>query len=135
MKQLLTILLLAICTAVSYNTEAQDYHRNITGTLDTLDNTEADTTIVTISGYKRAVTFQHNVTKISGTVAGTIILYGTVDTSASPVWVTLKTDSLTDGTHVHTNVLTTNSWKKYRIIKTGIGTQSSSHRTYLLYRE
>lgn len=132
MKHIITIIAFLL-TGLAASAQT-DYHADITG-LDTLTDTEADTSILTITGSKSAITFQTNVTKISGTVAGTIVVQGTIDTTASPTrWVTLETDSLSDATAVYSTTLTANNWKKYRVIRTGSGTQSSSHRTFVLYR-
>lgn len=130
------ILLLAICSVVSINAKAGgDDQRSIT-TLDTLTDGADDTTIVTITGGKSAITFQTNVTKISGTVGGQIILEGTIDTSETPIWVHIESDTLTDATGVYTVQLTANHFKKYRLRRNTVGaTQSASYKSYLLYRD
>lgn len=141
MKQLLTILMLAICTAVSYNAEAQarrgaNLHTDLTG-IDTLDDATADTIYLRVQGPKHSIVFMTNVLKISGTVAGTIVLAGTIDTatSTSTKWVTLETDSLTNASGIHHQALTSNAWGWYRLIRTTTGTQSSSHQTFVRYVE
>lgn len=131
--------MLAICTAASYDTQAQTvynkgFHGDITG-LDTLEDAAADTTVFEIKNAKHAITIQTNTTKIGGTVAGTIVVQGTIDTSAVPKWVTLETDNLTDASAVHSTSLTVASWIKYRIIRTTTGTQESSHQTFLMVRD
>lgn len=89
-------------------------------------NTNATTTYVTFASIKSKVkSFQATVTKISGTVAGTVLLQGTIDGSA---WVDLNTDTLTlanQATNTKVWTITSTSYNSYRAKFTTTGTQVS----------
>lgn len=111
--------------------DAQSYNAKIKG-LDTLTNAASDTVTMTIVGAKTSVGFQYNVTKISGTVAGTIKTYGSKDAGAH--YMLLQTDNLTDASGVFGYTSSYNAYGKYRVIIATTGTQSSSHSIWALYR-
>lgn len=130
MKKLLVAALLCFIGSLSYG---QDYANQI-GTTKTLANAAADTITIKITGSRPSVVFKYDITKNSGTVAGTIVLQGKITSSASESWTTLNSYTLTDATANNSVVLTANNYVNYRIITTTTGTQNSTHRKWLLYR-
>ena len=114
-------------------TKAQDYSGLLK--VDTLTNAVTDSTLVTISGSRSAITFKYDVTKISGTVAGTIVLQYKLTTRADEKWFTYNTYTLTDASATVTVPLSNNPALRWKILTTTTGTQSSAHRQYLIYRK
>lgn len=129
MKKLLSLLIIFSLAFTAAN--AQSYNAKIKG-LDTLTNAVSDTANLTVIGSKTNIGFQYNVTKISGTVAGTIKTYGTKDGGVH--YQLLQTDNLTDASGVFGYTASYNGYGKYRIIIATTGTQSSSHSVWALYR-
>lgn len=110
---------------------AQSYNAKIKGP-DILTNAVSDTVSLTIVGSKTSVGFQVNVTKTSGTVAGTIKYYGSKDAGAN--YMILQTDTLTDASGVFGYTASYNAYGKYRVIVATTGTQVSSYSIWALYR-
>lgn len=105
-----------------------------TKTLDTVTNTGARTQRYEIKGYND-VTFQTTITKISGTVAGTIGLYGSVDGVAySLIGSTQTPTNVASQTLVFPQVATT-PYQYFQVTYTGAGTMSASFSTPALYRQ
>lgn len=90
----------------------------------------ADTLTVDFPSWNVAVGIQPVITKVSGTVAGTSILYGSIDGSN----YVATGDTLTN-TNIAKNTkiikLTTPVYRKYRIITTGSGTMSATTAAYI----
>lgn len=104
---------------------------------DTTDNTATSYVTLGVERWYNTVTIQSVVTKISGTVAGTVTLQGSVDGTN---YVTVNS-SYTDVTsYSPTNVATSSKlfvvtgspYRYYRLSYTGAGTMSASHRGYVL---
>ena len=104
------------------------------GALDTLTDADTTTYTVSVNGKKTNISFQTNITKISGTVAGTIKIYGSVD-GTNYATTALTSITITDASVNHATVYTVNGYQKYKYEIITSGTQSCSQRTYLLYRE
>lgn len=133
MKKILLLIALA-CSFIG--AQAQNRQLDISAGTQTIINSAADTFDVTITGAKETVTFQYNVTKTSGTVAGTIVLYGSIDTSStSPSYYPIDTITLTDASRTYSLPYSYNQAQKYRVITTGSGTQESDHHYFVLYRD
>lgn len=114
--------------------KAQDFAGQI-GTTVTHATVGADTTNVTIAKSRTAINFKYDITKNSGTVAGTIVLQGKITAAASAEqWSTINTYTLTDATTSTVVSLTANQFVNYRIIYTTTGTSSTTRKLYLLYR-
>lgn len=97
-------------------------------TLDTTVNTgTTSTTPFTTPVRATGIVFEWIELKISGTVAGTVALQGSLDGTN---WVTIG--SATTATDASTNyrLATTERWYKYRILRTGAGTMSASGKCY-----
>lgn len=101
----------------------------------TMTNAQVDSTIVNISGSRSAITFKYDITKTSGTVAGTIALQYKVTSLGSETWYTYNTYTLTDATANIAVSLPNNPALKWKILATTSGTSVSTHRYYLLYRQ
>lgn len=102
-------------------------------TLDTTINTGQ---IVTTPGdgkttvWNLGITAQVVVTKISGTVAGTLVLQGSMDGTN---WTTIGSGaSVTDASNTY-SFNSTVKWYYYRISWTGTGTMSASWKSYFLW--
>lgn len=131
MKKLLLIALFAIVASFA---QAQDFAGRIT-TAKTLTNAVSDTTNVTISGSRSAITFKYDIAKTSGTIAGTIALQYKLSTVAGEQWFTYNTYTLTDATATNVVSLSYNPALYWRVIITKTGTSISVHNNYLLYRK
>lgn len=133
MKKLLILFALVIFTVVGV--KAQDFSGRI-GTADKVFvNATADTLNITISGARSAITFHNQVTKNSGTVAGTIVIQARVTGLTSEVWHTLDSHTITDATQEDWVTFTNNQALMYRVIRTTTGTQNSTLNSFLLYRQ
>jgi hypothetical protein len=117
MKKFLFAVLISV---VSLSVNAQ---QRVVSAKDT--NTNATTTYVTFAGISSNVkSFSAVVTKISGTVAGTVILQGTVDGTN---WYNIDTLTLANqATNQRSYVPTKTSYYSYREAFTTTGTQVSS---------
>lgn len=126
--------LLAVVLILSFGlvSKAQSYNSYL-GPLDTLTNAQSKTYTVTVTGAKHCVSFQTNILKISGTVAGTIKVYGSVD-GVNYGTTPITTNTLTDASVNWLTVYTSNSYVKYQYVVATTGTSVISERTYLLYR-
>lgn len=132
MKTILLAIALLFTSIVGVN--AQDYAGRIKGPT-TLTNAATDTASVTIPLSRSAVTFKYDVSKTSGTVAGTIVLQYKLSTVTGEQWFTYNTYTLTDATATNVVSLALNPALYWRIITTTTGTQVSIHNKYLLYRK
>ena len=137
MKKALIVLVLCLAGMV---THAQNYPSTFSGLLKgptTISTATTDSTKVTITGAKAAINFKYDISKTSGTVAGTIVLKGriahsTLGTSAEQ-WATINSYTLTDATATNSVTLTSNSYTDYLILTTITGTSTTVHRKYLKY--
>jgi len=100
-------------------------------TLDTVVNTAAKVTTASkgvVSNFGKGVTAHVIVTKISGTVGGSIALQGSMD---GVTFLTIgSAATATDATNSY-SFNTTVGWRYYRINYTGTGTMSASFKSYL----
>lgn len=134
MKKFLIVIFLCACGMV---THAQDFADNIGTANKTFTNALADTVNVTITKSRTAITFKYDITKTSGTVAGTIVLQGRITPASNTreQWSTINSYTLTDATANNVVALTANNYVYYRVITTTTGTQVSVHNKQLLYRQ
>lgn len=101
-------------------------------TVDTVVNTATATLTLRVKGVGSSVGVQWVATKISGTVAGTVSLYGSIDGT--------NYSSISSSTFTATNVASQNFiWQivgnpvaYYRVTWTGAGTMSASQSAKLL---
>jgi len=128
-------LILALVVGMTAFAKAQDYQGQIGTVNKVMANAAADTVNVTIPKSRSAITFHYQITKNSGTVAGTIVLQSKLTGLAGEVWHTLNSYTLTDATAGNWLNFTSNQGYYYRVITTTTGTQNSTHNKYLLYRQ
>lgn len=106
-------------------------------TSDTIVNTATGYVGLTVNNYYKEVSIQTVITKISGTVAGTVTLQGSNDGTN---YVTVSTSYSDAQTHTATNVATSSKlftitgspYKYYRLSYTGSGTMSATIKGYLV---
>lgn len=104
---------------------------------DTTDNTAVSYVTLGLSNWYNTVSIQSVVTKISGTVAGTVTLQGSVDGSN---YKTVDSNFANVTSYSPTNVATSTKifivtgapYRYYRLSYAGAGTMSASHRGYVL---
>ena len=104
---------------------------------DTTDNTGTSYVTLPVSNWYNTITIQSVVTKISGTVAGTVTLQGSIDgtnfVTVSSSYADVTSYSPTDvATSSKLFVVTGSPYRYYRLSYTGAGTMSASHRGYVL---
>jgi hypothetical protein len=102
-------------------------------TLDTVTNAGSkSTSTLTASGwyYGASVSAHVIVTKISGTVGGSIGLYGSMDGTN---WTLCETATTATDATANYYINTTKRYYYYKIQWTGTGTMSASFKTYLLF--
>lgn len=128
------VLAIGLMLGVTVAANAQDFAGRIKGPT-TLTNAAADTVEATIPLSRSAITFKYDISKTSGTVAGTIALQYKLSTVSGEQWFTYNTYTLTDATATAVVPLTSNPALYWRIITTTTGTQVSVHNKYLLYRK
>lgn len=136
MKKLIFAALFCFIGSLSYGQTliANDYANNI-GTANKVLTTGADTINLQIPNSRTALNFKYNITKNSGTVAGTIVLQGRVTPASNTreQWTQVNSYTLTDATANNSVALTANQWVYYRIITTTSG-GNSTHNKQLLAR-
>lgn len=112
----------------------------MTGNGDTITNTGTKTNTLKLSGSFNQVLIQSTVTKISGTVAGTLTLQGSVDGTN---YVTADSSALHKRSFTATNVasqsvvfvIEKSPYLYYRVSYTGSGTMSATMSSHILGRK
>ncbi len=104
---------------------------------DTTTNTATSYVTLPVQNWYNTVTIQSVVTKISGTVAGTVTLQGSIDgtnyVTVNSSYADVTSYSPTDvATSSKLFVVTGSPYRYYRLSYTGAGTMSASHRGYVL---
>lgn len=141
MKFLLTLLsAVMIISAVPKITEAQPTLSTLYGnppnqytSLDTNLNAVTNSKIFKFTDVAMGVlTFQEHIAKISGTVAGTIKLYASINGGTS--WYLVTSYTLTDATQDWGYSVTMNPNTYYKLEVATTGTQQSSCQAWTFYR-
>ena len=124
MKQLFFFLLFVVSFVA---VDAQTQMTNPNGsTLDTASQAAAEGPDIQVKGYRSTLSLQLSVTKISGTIAGSVKWQGSNDEGTT--WYTIQTDTLTDATNVYGYAPTLKSWGWYKALITQTGTSSLSYK-------
>lgn len=133
MKKFISILLFACLTLAGFSQTSGNYSGYL-HTAQTLANATTFSDTVSITGPKHNITFQCTSIKNSGTVAGSIKIYGSTD---GTTYGSAARDSVTlaDGSAVYQFAMDRNRYTSYRILITTSGTQNSTHRVHLMYRK
>lgn len=130
MKRIIFILcLFSVCFACKAQTS-----EGWLAALDTLTNADSHTDDLSVNGTRHNVSFLSKVLKISGTVAGTVTIYGSVDGTNFGT-TALTTINLTDASANWQASYSFNGYKKYRIVTATTGTSSASVRHYYMVRK
>lgn len=99
--------------------------------LDTVTNAGTETWTLKVPGYKKVVAAQVVITKISGTLGGTVTLQGSLN-GVNFVAIPSQTYTATDvASQSAIFTLDNSKYVYYRISWTGTGTMSASARSYL----
>lgn len=123
--------LLSFCLAIAWQ-PAQCQRGTVQG--DTMTNATSQTlstdlTLTNLTGI------QATVIKVSGTVAGTAILQGTIDGVGWQAIDTLTLANVATNTQVFAITPDTNNYRQYRVVFTTTGTQVSVPRLAWLRRQ
>lgn len=135
MKKVLSIAMLLLVAFVS-NAQTKSVQKptaltttSYGNTLDTVTNTASKvTTGWGISDWGTGVTAHVVVTKISGTVGGSIAFQGSMDNTN---WSTIGSASTPSDASANYSFNTTVGWKYYRINFTGASTMSASFKAFI----
>jgi hypothetical protein len=133
MKKIIVLLFLAV--GFTFTSNAQLIQPKLVtttsygNTLDTVTNAgNKVTTAYKVTPFKNGVTAQVTVTKISGTVGGSIVFQGSMDGTNFTTIGSATTPSDASATYAFN---TTAAYYYYRVSYTGTGTMSASMRTYI----
>jgi hypothetical protein len=131
------VLMLAVSTLHVQAQSATGDYSGLLKTAVTMTNAQVDSTVVSIGGSRSAITFNVQLTKVSGTSAGSIVLMYKTTNLASEQWITHTTTALTDqsGTKAYTFELGRNVGVKYKLLLTTSGTSVNTYRPFLVYRK
>lgn len=123
----------ALCCATPNNTYAQSSVYTMEHSGDTVTNAETETLTLTVLNSYHLVTFQYVCVKLSGTVAGTATLQGSLDNST---WIPIDTLTNTDVASQTFALYETAGarFKFYRVVCTGTGTMAARVYVYVLPR-
>lgn len=126
MKKLLIIMLVSVFAVA---THAQTAMTNPNGlALDTVSNSTAEGPLLQVNNYKSTVSIVLLVTKISGTVAGSVKWQGSNDGVS---YATISSDTLTDATNTYQFSDVPKKFMYYKALITGTGTLSASYKANL----
>lgn len=140
MKQLIFVICFSVISHLvlpnkaAAQVQTTDDYAAYLGVLDTLTNTDTTTYIVTVRGPKHNISFQCNVLKISGTVAGKFDIYGSVDGVNYETALAASSVTKTDASANYVISFSSNKYQKYKVLSISSGTNTHSQRVYMLYR-
>lgn len=137
MKRTIVIALLSTCTMFCQaQTTATVMPASNGLPVDTVSNTGTETWTLKVPGFQKVVSVQWVATKISGTVAGSVVFQGSLDGTNWDTVLLVPAYSPTD-VATQTKIFTHDDSKYlyYRVQWTGAGTMSASARCYLLARD
>jgi hypothetical protein len=135
MKKIIGVIAIVCCLVVTAQAQELLKVKSLTtttygNTLDTVTNTGTKSTVSYSSPvFKTGITVQCVVTKISGTVGGTLGLYGSMNGTNYTLIGSATTPSDASANY---SFNTTVGWKYYRVTYTGTGTMSASIQSYLM---
>ena len=131
MKKILLLLAFAgtfVCSAFESNAQGGQVY-TLTQSGDTVTNTETEYLTMTVSSNWETLTFQYVAVKLSGTVAGTATLQGSLD---GTYWIDIDTFTNTNvATQTFATYLTPAKFKYYRLKCTGTGTMAARVYAYM----
>jgi hypothetical protein len=125
MKKALFLLMIGFAFALHSQAQTTTFSHTATNPTGAVVNTGIDTMTVAFPGNFSAIGIQPVVSKVSGTVAGTSILYGSINgTTYVATGDTLTNTNVTTNTKVIK--LTFPVYRTYRLITAGSGTMSAT---------
>ncbi len=139
MKKILSILICAVCLMLAYSTahaQSASATAMTKGVATALVNTASDSATIKVTSAYTSASFQSVVTKVSGTPAGTVKLYGSLDGTN---FVNIaSTDSLiitnvAKCTHIWNVAPSKYLW--YRLVAVGAGTMNVTTKGWFLGRQ
>lgn len=125
MKKIFFLVLFSVSLTAAVNAQTQMTNPNGL-TLDTASQAAAEGPSIQVKGYQSTVSLHVPVTKISGTIAGSIKWQGSNDSGTT--WFTIQSDTLTDATNVYGYSESPKKWGYYRALITQTGTSSLSYK-------
>lgn len=143
MKKLFTLLIIigslfAIAPKANAQVANGVYLKSVssrTQTLDTITNATTKTQYASITGFQDVLTIQTTITKISGTTAGAVYLYGSLD-NVNYVKIATDTLALANVSTAQVKLWNVNpstvQYYQVRVVPTG--TQSTKIQSYAIYR-
>lgn len=129
MKKILFITISLMLFTVSYSQTAMTNPNGLA--LDTGSQAAAEGPILKVKAWVDIVSIQVPVTKISGTIAGTVKWQGSND---GVTYYTVSSDTLTDATNVYGFTQAPKAWLYYKALITQTGTSSLSYKA-ILYQQ
>lgn len=133
MKKIIIMFMVAVAMTTCTYAQSGSYNAAL-GALDTLTNTDTTTYVVSITGNKHTVGFQTDITKISGTVAGYVKVYGSKNGTTYET-TPLIIDTIGNSSAVYGCSFNYNGYVKYKLQVTSSGTCSFSQTSWVLYRK
>lgn len=127
MKKLFTLLTLVMFAFMANAQLAPLISTTNNKALDTVTNTASKSLVVAVSGPQSIVTIVATVTKISGTVAGTVRLLGSIDgVNYTAADATTYTATDVAGGQSTSWIVTPSKYVNYKVTYTGTGTMVAS---------
>lgn len=126
---------------VSFQVNAQSNIGNLLSVhslpLDTVVNTAAESLTIAVAGPQANVSIVATVTEISGTTAGTVRLWGSIDGTIYALVDGAGTFSPADvaGAQSYAWKVSPSAFTSYRLIYTGAGTMSAQFKAKALWRK
>ena len=140
MKKFIILLIAVVGFFVSVSAQMTVLNSNTkyVAALDTLTNTDTTIQTLTIPGGLKTVTWIWNQTKISGTVTQSWKVYGGLNVAGTVTYTTYAIDSITgsnNASNIYSKQWTNNPFTNYKIIVLSSGTQVTSQRTIVSYKQ
>lgn len=126
MKKVIMLAVVALAFVSLPKVKAQTAMTNPNGyALDTASQAAAEGPSLEVKGYQATMSIQLPVTKISGTIAGSVKWQGS---NNGTTWYTISSDTLTDATNVYGYSEAPKKWAQYKALITQTGTSSLSYK-------
>lgn len=134
MKNFIRSIAFVLICLVSFSStgHSQSSFANYLGVKDTLIDADTTQYVVSIPGNK-TISLQCNVIKISGTVAGKLDIYGSVDGTTYETALAVTSVTKTDATANYVVKIPINYYKKLKILSISSGTNHHSQRIWMRY--
>lgn len=120
--------------AVSFSAYAQQATLMPLVAGDTIVNGAAVSKVIPISAGYSGIAIQPVITKISGTVGGTVVIWGSLDGVNYKSLATLIASMANQTTNTDVYTLATAPYTYLKVVSTGTGTMSAKVRIYYVLR-